>query len=34
MDLEAHSETLATLHKYCFESKPKKNLAKKISDNK
>ena len=24
MDLEAYSETLATPHKYCFESKPKK----------
>ena len=24
MDFEAYSERLATLHKYCFESKPKK----------
>ena len=24
IDFEAHSERLATLHEYCFESKPKK----------
>ena len=34
MDFEVYSERLATLHEYCFESKPKKNWAKKISDNK
>ena len=28
IDLEAYSERLATLHEYCFESKPKK-LSKK-----
>ena len=25
MDFEAYEERLATLHEYCFESKPKKN---------
>ena len=34
MDFEVYSERLATLHEYGFESKPKKNWAKKISDNK
>ena len=31
MDFEAYSERLATLHEYCFDNKPKKNRAKKIS---
>ena len=34
MDFEAYSERLATLHKYCFDNKPKKNRAKKISGSK
>ena len=29
MDFEAYSERLATLHEYCFESKPKKKIEQK-----
>ena len=28
MDFEAYSERLATLHKYCFDNKPKKTEQK------
>ena len=28
MDLEAYSERLGTLHKYCFDNKPKKESKK------
>ena len=30
MDFEVYSERLATLHEYCFESKPKKTEQKRF----
>ena len=32
MDFEAYSEKLATLHEYCFESKPKKIEQKRFQE--